>query len=82
MDFKELDFREELLIRYITEFVKNSIDTMNIDVNEVACNTAVMALSEIQKVLKNYETDDFEKIEEIVCIFEKYNLNAGVCHDF
>jgi len=82
MDFRKLDFREQLLVSHITQFVKDSIDTMNIDVNEVVYSTALAALFEIQKVLKNTETDDFEKIEAIVCIFEEYNLDAGVCHDF
>ena len=82
MDYRELDFREQLLVSHITQFVKDSIDTMNIDINEVVYSTALAALYEIQKVLKNVDTDDFEKIEQIVCIFEEYNIDAGVCHDF
>ena len=45
------------------------------------------ALKEIQQVIKagNIVGDnksDFEMIEDIVCIFEKYQLNTGGCHDF
>ena len=39
-------------------------------------------LSEIQKVIKNEAYSDFEAIEEIVCIFEKYDIDFGNCHDF
>ena len=38
-------------------------------------------LQEIQNVIQS-DMDDFEMIEEIVCIFERNNLDAGVCHDF
>lgn len=38
-------------------------------------------IEEIQQVLMNKE-DDFEIVEDIVCIFEKNNVSAGTCHDF
>ena len=48
---------------------------------------ATKALKEIQDVLKhgnivNGNKSDFEIVEDIVCIFEKYNIDAGGCHDF
>lgn len=48
---------------------------------------ATKALKEIQSVLKrgnvvNGYKSDFEIVEDIVCIFEKYNINTGGCHDF
>lgn len=50
-------------------------------------NLCAKALKEIQVVLKNGNIvdgnkSDFEIVEDIVCIFEKYHLNAGGCHDF
>ena len=39
-------------------------------------------LSEIQKVIQNESYSDFDAIEEIVCIFEKYNIDSGFRHDF
>ena len=39
-------------------------------------------LYEIQNVIKNEDYSDFEAIEQIVCIFEKYNIDFGVRHDF
>ena len=40
------------------------------------------ALSEIRCVIQNDTLSDFETVERIICIFEKYNINAGVRHDF
>ena len=45
------------------------------------------APKEIQEVLKNGNIvdgnkNDFEMIEDIICIFEKYHINSGSCHDF
>lgn len=77
-----MDIRLELLTSTITDFVKDYLNCADFDINKIAQTTAIAALSEIQKVLQNYEYDDFEIVEQIVCIFEKYNLNCGVCHDF
>ena len=62
---------EDVLKKHLADVVLNS-------------NTlATKALNEIQKVLNQSENkSDFDMIEEIVCIFEKYNINAGNCHDF
>lgn len=49
--------------------------------------TATKALKEIQDVLKrgnivNGDKSDFQIVEDIVCIFEKYNIDTDGCHDF
>ena len=44
--------------------------------------TATKMLGEIQEIIKNESYSDFEAIEEIVCIFEKYNIDFGSRHDF
>ena len=48
---------------------------------------ATKALKEIQDVLKrgnivNGDKSDFQIVEDIVCIFEKYNIDTDGCHDF
>ena len=55
---------------------------IEIDVNEIAQTTAIKALSEISDVLHEDLENDFEIVEKIVCIFEKYKLSAGGTHDF
>jgi len=77
-----MDIKLELLRNYITDFVNNKIEDFEIDASQIADTTAIQALNEIQKVIKDESYSDFEAIEEIVCIFEKYNIAAGFRHDF
>ena len=77
-----MDIKLELLRNYITDFVNNKIEDFEIDASQIADTTAIQALNEIQKVIKDESYSDFEAIEEIVCIFERNGLDAGVCHDF
>lgn len=37
---------------------------------------------QIQKVLRGYNGDDFQCVEEIVEILEKNGFDCGNCHDF
>ena len=77
-----MKIKTELIKRYISDIICNNIFDFDIDENKIADTTAIKVLGEIQQVLCTNELDDFEMIEEIVLIFEKYNLNAGSCHDF
>ena len=77
-----MDIKTDILKAYIADMICNSISDFDIDANEITDSTAIIALSEIQQILQSAELDDFQMIEEIVLIFEKYNLDAGVCHDF
>lgn len=77
-----MNIKTELIKSYIAENICRGITDFDIDEDKVADTVAINALGEIQQVLRNDRLDDFEKIEEIVVIFEKYNLDAGVCHDF
>lgn len=40
------------------------------------------ALAEIQNVLIKNAGDDFECVERIIEILEKYGYSCGECHDF
>lgn len=57
-------------------------DDMNINANEIADTVAIKALSEIQKIVQNDNISDFNAMEQIVNVFEKYKINAGTKHDF
>lgn len=50
------------------------------------CNSLCYELlDKIRGVVRDHTLDDgecFEKIEEIVCLFEEYGINAGSRHDF
>ncbi len=72
----------ELLKGYIHDFINSNIEDFEIDEEKIADTTAIRMLAEIQKVIKKESYSDFEAVEEIVCIFEKYNIDFGFRHDF
>lgn len=77
-----MNIKLELLREYIADYVRFKLEDFEIDVSQIANTTAIMALGEIQKVIKDENYSDFDAIEEIVCIFEKYKISAGFRHDF
>lgn len=77
-----MNIKLELLKSYISDFINSNLEDFEIDAEKVVDTTAIQMLSEIQKVIKNESYSDFETIEEIICIFEKYNIDFGSRHDF
>lgn len=78
-----MKIKTELIKGYIAEMVCSQISDFEIDEEEIADTRATCALKEIQKVLyEDNQLSDFEMIEKIVSIFDKYNLDFGNCHDF
>ncbi len=77
-----MNIKLELLREHIIDYVRFKLEDFEIDASEIANSTAIMALGEIQKVIKDESYSDFDAIEEIVCIFEKYKITAGFRHDF
>ena len=73
------------------EMIKDEIEDVlakNLrDVSLTDDTIATKALKEIQSVLKSGNMvdgnkSDFEIVEKIVDIFEKYEIDKGGCHDF
>ena len=79
---KEMNVKVELLRNHITDFINSKIEDFEIDASQIADTTAIKMLSEIQKVIKTEKYSDFDAIDEIICIFEKYNIDCGSRHDF
>ena len=55
------------------------------DMEELLTSECYRALQEIRDILKDETLSDkecFEKIENIVCVFEKIGSNGGGRHDF
>ena len=55
------------------------------DMEELLTSECYRALQEIRDILKDDTLSDkecFEKIENIVCVFEKIGSNGGGRHDF
>ncbi len=78
----KMEIKLELLRNYISDFIRLRIKDFEIDASQIADTTAIQALGEIQEVIKDDECSDFDAVEKIVCIFEKYNIDAGSRHDF
>ena len=72
----------ELLLNSISDVVIQSLKNVSFDADQIADTTAINALSEIQTIIQKDHISDFDAVEEIVNIFEKYNISAGTRHDF
>lgn len=77
-----MDIKLELLRGYVADFVKNHIENFEIDADKIADSQAIQALGEIQEVIQDEGNTDFDAIEKIVLIFEKYRLSFSPRHDF
>ena len=77
-----MNIKTEIIKSYISDMICNSISDFDIDADKIANSKAIEMLEEIQQILKNDSLDDFEMIDEIVCVFYKNNIDAGGCHDF
>ena len=75
-----MKLKAELLSKELAKCIANTLQ--DIDADEIADTTAINALSEIKDIIINPHLSDFEAIEEIVCVFEKYNIDFGNRHDF
>lgn len=77
-----MEIKAELIRPHIADLICSRISNYIFDADEVANTKAITTLGEIQKVIHGPDLDDFYKVEEIVCIFEKYRISAGSCRDF
>ncbi len=77
-----MKIKVELLKSYIEDYINLRIEDFDIDADKIADSTAITMLAEIQKIIKNDEYTDFDAIEEIVCLFEEYDISASPRHDF
>lgn len=81
-EINEMNIKTELLKNHITDYINNSIRDFEIDADEITDTIAIRMLAEIQHIIKNDAYSDFETIEEIMRVFEKYNIDFGSRHDF
>ena len=66
----------ELLADDIVGLIKMRLRDIELDAEPIIESKSLSALAEIQQVIQNDTLSDFEMVEEIVCIFEKYNIDA------
>ena len=77
-----MDIRLQLIARAVGEMVEKRLDYLTVDADSIAKTTAMKIVEEIQDVLFQDELSDFDMVENIVVIFEKYHISAGATHDF
>lgn len=77
-----MDIKLQLLTNSIIDIIRQSLPDIAIDADKIADTTAISALSEIQEILRNDKLSDFEIVDNIVNVFEKYHLDFGSQHDF
>ena len=71
----------DLVRRDVASFIASHLEEYVIDTDKIADTRATRMIEEIQQVLLNGK-DDYDIVEEIVCIFEENGISAGDCHDF
>lgn len=77
-----MEFYQEILYKLLTEQSAALQETSLAELFESRC---YQALTEIKAVLEDATLDDpecFERIEQIVCIFEKLGNGVEYRHDF
>ena len=72
----------DLLANSLCDFIKEELTFKKFNAKKVVNTKAVRILQEIQDVLADDSKSDFDVVEEIVCIFEKYHISAECRHDF
>ena len=77
-----MNIKLELLKGAIFDAINEKLPYIEIDADKIADTTEIKALSEIKEIINDEEKEDFEVVEEIVCVFEKYNIDIGGRHDF
>lgn len=77
-----MEIKTELLKRHITDYINNQIEDFEIDADEITNTIALSILKEISDIIRNEDYSDFDAVEEIVSVFEKYKIDTGFRHDF
>jgi len=77
-----MKIKTELLKKYISDYINFQFKDFEIEADKIADTAAINILAEIQNIIKNDIYSDFEKVENIVSIFENNKLDFGNCHDF
>ena len=77
-----MNIKLELLKDSIHDIIDSRLADIVINADEIADTTAIKALSEIQEIISKDDYSDFDAMERIVCIFEKYRFDFGGRHDF
>ncbi len=78
-----MDIRLEIFSSVVSDAIQRALAYEIIDMDDSITSTALTILNEIECIIRDDTIlDDFDVVEEIVCVFEKYHISAGFRHDF
>ena len=78
-----VDIKLEIFAKVVSDAINSAIRDIHMETDDAINSMTLTVLHEIVRVVQNTEIkDDFDVVEKIVCILEKYNINAGDRHDF
>ena len=77
-----MDIKKELIAQNIGLKIIDNVLNEKIDYDEIVQTNSLNALEEIKMIIQNHELNDFMKIEKIVDVFIKHNIDVNGCHDF
>ncbi len=78
-----MDMKLEIFASVVSDAVKNAIEYIDINTDEVVNSSALVVLEEIKSVIVDEKIeDDFDMVEQIVKVLERYNIDTGFRHDF
>lgn len=79
-----MELYEEILLKVLTS--QTGLSTVDLQkLKELFNSECYSALQKIQEILKDDTLDDsqcFDKIEKIICVFESTGSGCGTRHDF
>ena len=81
-----MELYQEILVNILkNEEMKIIFPNLQIDINGIIESECYKALQKIKNIVEDDTLNDsecFEKIEEIVCVFEALGSDCGSRHDF
>lgn len=67
---------DENLCKELFNYIKEILTDSNFDYQKIIQDNAILALSEIKKIVFNEELSDFQVIENILLVLNKYSLSV------
>ena len=77
-----MTIKTDLIKGHICDIIRSELVDFEIDEEKIVNSKAIEILTEIQEILKISGDSDFDTVEKLVGVFEKYKLDTGGCHDF
>ncbi len=77
-----MKIKTELVKGYIADAICQQLTDFEIDESKVADSRAIIILDAVREILCREGLSDFEIVDEIVMLFNRYNIDCGNCHDF